>query len=131
MAEGFFSFVEGEVDDAAADGSTGLSAESLLMEAARRIDEWTRIAQLVPNMGVMPALAEINADHAPMLDLRPNEWEVLSAIDGHTDLRAIGAAVGVSDFDVAESCMVSCPRASSSCGRRCPPVTAAGSATTR
>jgi tetratricopeptide (TPR) repeat protein len=99
--EGFFSFVDGDVDESAADGSTGLSAESLLMEAARRIDEWTRIAQLVPNMAVTPALAEINADHAPMLDLRPNEWEVLSAIDGQTDLRAIAAAVGVSDFDVA------------------------------
>jgi hypothetical protein len=100
--EGFFSFTDGDPGPEAATDAAGLSTESLLMEAARRIDEWTRIAHLVPNLAVVPALAESDDAHAPMLDLRPNEWEVLAAIDGATDLRGIAATIGMSDFDAAK-----------------------------
>ncbi|HXT47589.1 MAG TPA: DUF4388 domain-containing protein, partial [Gemmatimonadaceae bacterium] len=41
--EGFFSFEEQEVSDAPAEANIRISTESLLMEAARRIDEWSRI----------------------------------------------------------------------------------------
>src|ERR1041385_895071 len=44
--EGFFSFSDGDVSGAGHIDATGLSTESLLMEAARRIDEWARIANL-------------------------------------------------------------------------------------
>jgi len=98
--EGFFSFSEGNVR-ANGDGVLGLSTESLLMEAARRIDEWSRIAHLVPNLSVVPVLADVDRD-PPMLDLRPNEWQVLSAIDGATDVRSMATAVGMSEFDVAK-----------------------------
>ena len=97
--EGFFSFAEGDVG--AGDGSGGLPTDSLLMEAARRIDEWARIAHLVPSLEVVPMLAETSGEQQPMLDLRPNEWLVLAAIDAATDLRAIAASVAMSDFDVA------------------------------
>jgi tetratricopeptide (TPR) repeat protein len=99
--EGFFSFVEGEDPTLIVEDATALSTESLLMEAARRIDEWSRIAHLVPNFTVVPALADVEGDHASTLDLRPNEWEVLAGIDGAADLSAIAAAIGRSDFDVA------------------------------
>jgi tetratricopeptide (TPR) repeat protein len=98
--EGFFSFAEGDPGPGIAAGG-GLSTDSLLMEAARRIDEWARIAHLVPSLAVVPMLADSAADQPPMLDLRPNEWQVLAAIDGATDLRTIAAAAGMSDFDVA------------------------------
>jgi tetratricopeptide (TPR) repeat protein len=97
--EGFFSFTEG--DSAPAPADAGLSTESLLMEAARRIDEWARIADRIPNLSVVPALADTDGEHPPMLDLHPNEWQVLAAVDGATDLRHIAGMVGVSDFDVA------------------------------
>jgi hypothetical protein len=99
--EGFFSFSEGDISGATHVDASGLSTESLLMEAARRIDEWTRIAHLVPSVSVVPMLADVEADHAPMLDLQPNEWEVLAAIDGTTDLHGIAGTIGASDFDVA------------------------------
>ena len=35
-----------------------LPTEALLMEAARRIDEWSRIETRVPHLGVVPRLAE-------------------------------------------------------------------------
>jgi hypothetical protein len=99
--EGFFSFSDGDVSGAGHIDATGLSTESLLMEAARRIDEWARIASLVPSVSAVPMLADVEPGHAPMLDLQPNEWEVLAAIDGTVDLHSIAATIGASDFDVA------------------------------
>src|SRR5688572_25306709 len=72
------------------------------MESARRIDEWSRIADKVPHLLVVPVLAEAAPDHETHLDLLPHEWEVLSMIDGNRDLRAIASALGQAEFDAAK-----------------------------
>lgn len=100
--EGFFSFEEGGLGDVPADATMRLSTESLLMEGARRIDEWSRIADKVPHLGVIPVLAQVDDDHPTLLDLLPNEWEVLSVIDGTRDLRAIAQLLARSEFDIAK-----------------------------
>lgn len=100
--EGFFSFAEGSVADVATDAQVRIATESLLMEGARRIDEWSRIADKVPNLSVVPTLAASAAGDAGSLDLLPNEWEVLANIDGAADLRALATALGRSEFDVAK-----------------------------
>lgn len=71
------------------------------MEAARRIDEWSRIEGKVAHLGVIPVLAPVADDHPGFLDLRPREWEVLAEIDGARDLRAIATTLARSEFDVA------------------------------
>jgi hypothetical protein len=100
--EGFFSFEERGVADAPLEASIRISTESLLMEGARRIDEWSRIADKVPNLGVVPLLAPVDNNHPTLLDLLPNEWAVLALIDGAKDLRQIAGALGQSEFDVAK-----------------------------
>ena len=100
--EGFFSFVEGRASDVTTEAVARISTESLLMEGARRIDEWARIAPRIPHLGVVPVLAPIDEDHPSLLDLLPNEWEMLAMIDGHTDLRGIATRLGRSEFDVAK-----------------------------
>jgi uncharacterized protein DUF4388/tetratricopeptide repeat protein len=100
--EGFFSFAESDVSDVSGDAVVRISTESLLMEGARRIDEWTRIAHKVPHLGVIPVLASSDDGHPSQLDLLPNEWEMLASIDGVADLRDIAATLGRSDFDVAK-----------------------------
>lgn len=100
--EGFFSFVEEAVDQAGAHATVSLPTESLLMEGARRLDEWTQIQERVPHLGVVPVFAEPAADtSAPRLDLLPNEWEVLAMIDGRRDLRLIATGLARSEFEVA------------------------------
>jgi tetratricopeptide (TPR) repeat protein len=71
------------------------------MEGARRIDEWSRIADKVPHLAVIPELADVGEAHAGLLDLRPTEWEMLTMIDGTADLKAIATSLGRSEFDVA------------------------------
>ena len=100
-SEGFFRFEERSTLDAPAEASIRISTESLLMEGARRIDEWSRIEGKVPHLGVVPALAAVHDSHPALLDLLPNEWQVLAEIDGERDLRAIASNLARSDFDVA------------------------------
>ena len=100
-SEGNFRFDEGLSEDALLYASTPLGIESLLMEGARRIDEWSRIADRVPNLLVIPDLAPGDADHPGLLDLLPQEWKVLAEIDGQSDLRVIAQNIAMSEFDVA------------------------------
>jgi hypothetical protein len=100
--EGFFSFEERPVDDVPLDARIRISTESLLMEGARRIDEWSRIADKVPSLSVIPSLAPVEDDRASVLDLLPHEWEVLMMIDATLDLRGIAGALGRSEFEVAK-----------------------------
>jgi Domain of unknown function (DUF4388) len=108
--EGFFSFEERPREEMPRDTRITVSTESLLMEGARRIDEWSRIADKVPNLSMIPELAPISDERAgttnglggAMLDLLPHEWQVLTMIDGGRDLRAIAAAMGRDEFEIAK-----------------------------
>jgi tetratricopeptide (TPR) repeat protein len=100
--EGFFSFEEQAVANVPVDARIRISTESLLMEGARRIDEWSRIADKVPSLSVVPTLAPVEDDRASVLDLLPHEWEVLMMIDGERDLRGIAGALGSSEFEIAK-----------------------------
>jgi hypothetical protein len=100
--EGHFRFEEANTDDLPENTSVAVSTESVLMEAARRIDEWSRIADRVPSLSVIPEFADLGESHVGQLDLLPGEWEVLTMIDGARDLRRIAVELARSDFDVAK-----------------------------
>lgn len=103
--EGYFSFVEGPLADVPTDATVRIPTEALLMEGARRIDEWTRIESKVPHLGVIPALAPAPAPEGAEgeLDLLPPEWEVLALVDGRKDIRTLASELGRSDFDLAKT----------------------------
>lgn len=102
--EGLFSFIEGSVEGAPADALVRLPTEKVLMEGARRIDEWSRIETQVPHLGVIPALAPLEpSGEAATLDLLPAEWEVLAEVDGARDLRQMAAALRIPEFEVART----------------------------
>jgi tetratricopeptide (TPR) repeat protein len=98
--EGYFRFEEGVVT---ANGNVPVrvSTESLLMEAARRVDEWSTLETKIPHMGVIPVFVMDSPD-GPTLDLHPKEWEVLAEIDGTRTLKEIAQTLGRADFDVAK-----------------------------
>ena len=100
--EGHFRFEEASADELPDNPSVAVSTESVLMEAARRIDEWSRIADRVPSLAVIPEFAEAAEEHSGQLDLLPGEWEVLTLIDGARDLRRMAVDLARSEFDVAK-----------------------------
>lgn len=101
-SEGYFSFEDSTAARASAEASVRIPTEALLMEAARRIDEWSRIEKRVPHVGVIPRLNDPGAQPAH-LDLAPLEWEVLAGVDGSRDLRSIADTLGRSEFEVART----------------------------
>lgn len=96
--EGYFRFEE---TDETPQGPVRVRVDSLLMEGARRIDEWTRLEARIPSADCVPELAP-GDDRRTLLDLRPEEWEVLAEVDGERDLRLIASDLGRSAFDVAK-----------------------------
>ncbi|HUG40468.1 MAG TPA: DUF4388 domain-containing protein [Longimicrobiales bacterium] len=96
--EGYFRFDE---TDETPDGPVRVRVDSLLMEGARRIDEWSRLESRIPSPDCIPALAPGDGSRT-FIDLRPEEWEVLAEIDGERDLRLIASDLGRSAFDVAK-----------------------------
>ena len=101
--EGTFSFADGTDDDVQMDAAVRVSIESLLMEGARRIDEWSRMKDRIPDADVIPRLAEQHDQPDSYIDLHPAEWEVLSLIDGDHSLRDIASELAVSEFEVAKT----------------------------
>lgn len=101
-SEGYFSFEETAAPRTRAEATVRIPTETLLMEAARRIDEWSRIETRVPHLGVVPRLGDPQEQHG-MLDLTPLEWEVVAAIDGERDVRALAELLGRSEFEVART----------------------------
>ena len=99
--EGYFRFEEGLPCQAAVEAPVRSPTEALLMEGARRLDEWSRIGSKVSHLGLVPRLPEQNG--AAPLDLVPFEWEVLAAVDGERDLHALADVLGRSEFEVART----------------------------
>ncbi len=103
-SEGYFSFQDGSVAGAPSEALIRTPTGFLLMEAARRIDEWSRIEKKIPHLGIVPSFAPAT-DAAGSLDLLPDEWELLGVVDGSRDVRALASSLGRPEFDVAQDAL--------------------------
>jgi hypothetical protein len=101
--EGYFSFADQVESKLPTELTVRIPVEALLMEGARRIDEWSRIENRISHVGVVPSLAPPPEGGGGELDLLPPEWEVLALIDGERSVRTIATELGRSDFEVAKT----------------------------
>ncbi|MFQ5792351.1 MAG: DUF4388 domain-containing protein [Acidobacteriota bacterium] len=75
------------------------SNTSLLMEAARRSDEWKVMSEQIPGVDWIPEFVLPEGSEAgKQITLNTSEWIVLSKIDGRRSLRAIAQAANLSLF---------------------------------
>jgi len=102
-SEGYFIFEECGADAIPRETDLRISVEHLLLEGARRIDEWSRIQSRVAHVGVVPRLGPPVSNEVGSLTLTPFEWRVLSAADGERDVQAIAVSLGEPEFDVARA----------------------------
>ena len=102
-SEGYFRFEEGAPCHSVVEAPVRFPTEALLMEAARRIDEWSRIGSKVSHLRLVPRLPPPEAQGTEPLDLVPFEWEVLAAVDGARDLHSLAEVLGRSEFEVART----------------------------
>lgn len=77
------------------------SNTSLLMEAARRLDEWRVLSKKIPSVDLIPEFV-ILENREGQINLNTMEWLLLSKIDGQRSVRGISKAAKLSVFDAAK-----------------------------
>lgn len=96
--QGEFQFSPGEEPDRQ---TITKSNTNLLMEAARRLDEWRVLSKKIPSVEYVPELHARENRHE-QVTLNPQEWILLTKIDGHRSIADIARALNASSFDVAK-----------------------------
>lgn len=96
--EGEFRFEEGSVD---AKTTITRSVTSLLMEAARRIDEWKLLRKKIGSIDAIPVFNEIDRQERRKISLSTLEWLVISKIDGKQSIAQISESAGINIYDTA------------------------------
>jgi Domain of unknown function (DUF4388) len=77
------------------------SNTNLLMEAARRLDEWRVLSKKVPSVDMIPEFV-VQDSREGQINLNTSEWLILSKIDGTRSVKTIAQSAGLSVFDVAK-----------------------------
>ena len=77
------------------------SNTNLLMEAARRLDEWRVLSKKIPSVQLVPEFV-ILENREGQINLNTMEWLLLSKIDGQRSVKQIAAATGMGVFDAAK-----------------------------
>ena len=77
------------------------SNTNLLMEAARRLDEWRVLSKKVPSVDMIPEFV-VQDSREGQINLNTSEWLILSKIDGARSVKTIAQSAGLSVFDVAK-----------------------------
>ncbi len=77
------------------------SNTNLLMEAARRLDEWRVLSKKIPSTDLVPEFV-VQENREGQINLNTSEWLILSKIDGSRSVKAIAAASSLSVFDAAK-----------------------------
>jgi hypothetical protein len=77
------------------------SNTNLLMEAARRLDEWRVLSKKVPSTDMVPEFV-VQENREGQINLNTSEWLVLSKIDGQRNIKELAVACGLSVFDAAK-----------------------------
>lgn len=100
LEEGDCKFIEEERDESS-ELLVPLNTENLILEAARRIDEWSNVESKVPSQQSVFQICFENVEEQ-QLNLKPREWELLSLIDGTRSVEEINEAVGEDLFSTSK-----------------------------
>jgi tetratricopeptide (TPR) repeat protein len=99
--QGSFTF-EPDVRPDAQDVLVSISPESLLLEGARRVDEWTLIQKKIPSLDL---IFTVDREHLTASDARlTTEQETLvPLLDGRRDVNALVEDSGLDEFEVGKA----------------------------
>jgi hypothetical protein len=77
------------------------SNTNLLMEAARRLDEWRVLSKKIPSVDQVPEFVVLE-NREGQINLNTSEWLILSKIDGQRSVKSIAGVSGLGVFDAAK-----------------------------
>ncbi len=96
--QGDFQFTPGEEPERQ---TITKSNTNLLMEAARRLDEWRVLSKKIPSVDHVPELV-VRENRHEQITLNPGEWKLVTRINGQRSIADIGRLLNISSFDVAK-----------------------------
>jgi len=74
---------------------------SLLMEAARRIDEWKLLRKKIGSIDAIPDFSEIDKQERRKISLSTLEWLIISKINGQKSISQISRDSGINIYDTS------------------------------
>jgi hypothetical protein len=98
-SQGTFQFSPGVESDAR---TISRSNTNLLLEAARRSDEWKILSKKIPATDSVPVLVAREGANGQVM-LTPIEWKVVTKTDGLRSIDEIARALKTSTFDIAKT----------------------------
>ncbi len=84
------------------DFTISINPESLLLEGARRVDEWSLIEKKIPSFDVIFTVERSRLE-SPEVTLTPEQERTLPLIDGVRDVSRIVEDSGMGEFDVGKA----------------------------
>ena len=96
--EGNFSFTPGEEPEQI---TIHMSNASLMMEAARRLDEWRVLSRKIPSLDLVPYFTS-REQGADQVTLSPQEWILVTRIDGEQTIEEMANELKWAPFDVSK-----------------------------
>lgn len=97
-SSGAFSFNPGEETD---EVTVHKSNANLMMEAARRLDEWRVLSRKIPSLDRVPYFLPRDRGQ-DQVTLSPHEWILVTRIDGRRSIEEIAASLQWAAFDVSK-----------------------------
>jgi hypothetical protein len=96
---GQFEFFEG-MEPVSDDVPVGFRLGAIIMEAARIVDEWSRVYAVIPDLEMV---VDMNALGVPEeVKLSKNEWKVMALVDGRRSVADITSEVPMSDIETCK-----------------------------
>ena len=78
-----------------------IRVKEAIEQARHRLTEWQELQALIPSLDVLPRL--VTELDPGQVTLDREQWRVLTAVDGRRNLRSIGRALNLSDFEVCRA----------------------------
>lgn len=99
--QGNFTF-EAEVRPASRDTLVSINADSLLLEGARRVDEWTLIARKIPSLDLIFEIDQGRIAHREV-GLSAEQQRIAPWLDGTHDVTNVVNKSGLNEFEVGKA----------------------------
>jgi tetratricopeptide (TPR) repeat protein len=98
--QGSFNF-EADVQPEEQEFLVSINPETLLLEGARRVDEWTLVEKKIPTFDIVFEIDRPKLQKSD-LDLTPEQQAMLKLVDGRRDVQQIIDASGMGEFEIGK-----------------------------
>lgn len=98
--QGSFNF-EADVQPDEQEFLVSINPESLLLEGARRVDEWTLVEKKIPTFDIVFEVDRPRVQRSDV-ELTPDQEALIDLVDGRRDVQQIVDASGMGEFEVGK-----------------------------